>query len=100
MKTRTLYILLILLSGLIFPAEKAYTQKKVSVHLQNRPLKELLHTIQKNERLYLYVDPSVNIDKNISVSTEYSEPLTMLSQVDNTLSYRIIDNTHTRRHSP
>ena len=94
MKTRTLYILLILLTGLfLFPAEKARAQKKTSVHLQNRPLKELLHTIQKNERLYLYVDPSVNIDKNISVSTEYSEPLTMLSQVDNTLSYRIIDNT-------
>lgn len=72
MKTRTLYILLILLSGLIFPAEKAYTQKKVSVHLQNRPLKELLHTIQKNERLYLYVDPAVDTEKSITVSTHYT----------------------------
>ena len=48
MKTRTLYILLILLSGLIFPAEKAYTKKMVSVHLKNRPLNVLLHTILKN----------------------------------------------------
>ncbi len=93
MKTRTLYILLILLSGLIFPAEKAYTQKKVSVHLQNRPLKELLHTIQKNERLYLYVDPAVDTEKSITVSTHYTDPLALLREVDNTLSYRIVDNT-------
>lgn len=94
MKTRTLYILLILLSGLtLFSTEKACAQKKTSVHLQNRPMKELLHTIQKNERLYLYVDPTIDTEKRVSVSTHYTDPLTLLREVDNTLSYRIVDNT-------
>lgn len=94
MKTRTLYILLILLTGLIlFPTEKACAQKKISVHLQNRPLKELLHTIQKSERLYLYVDPAVDTEKPVTVSVHDTEPLTLLRKVDNTLTYDIIDNT-------
>lgn len=94
MKMRTLCLLLIILSGIFFfPIEKSCAQKKMSVHLQHKTLNDVLLTVQKNGRYYLYVDPSINTEKRISVSTQYTDPLAFLQQIDNSLSYEIIDNT-------
>ena len=94
MKMRTLCLLLIILSGIFFfPIEKSCAQKKMSVHLQHKTLNDVLLTVQKNGRYFLYVDPSINTEKRISVSTQYTDPLAFLRQIDNSLSYEIIDNT-------
>ena len=68
---RPLYLLLIILSGILFfPMEKSYAQKKMSVHLQHKTLNDVLLTVQKNGRYYLYIDPSINTEKRISISTQ------------------------------
>ena len=94
MKMRPLYLLLIILSGIhFFSMEKSYAQKKMSVHLQHKTLNDVLLTVQKNGRYYLYIDPSINTEKRISISTQYTDPVAFLQQIDNSLSYEIIDNT-------
>ena len=91
---RPLYLLLIILSGIhFFSMEKSYAQKKMSVHLQHKTLNDVLLTVQKNGRYYLYIDPSINTEKRISISTQYTDPVAFLQQIDNSLSYEIIDNT-------
>lgn len=43
--------------------------------------------------IFFMFDPSINTEKRISVSTQYTDPLAFLRQIDNSLSYEIIDNT-------
>ncbi len=94
MNIRILYILLsFLMGGIFFPTENISAQKYISMHIDRKPLGEVLIAVRNLSGYNLYVSPTVDVEKVVSVMLSHTDVMTLLQSLDRTLSYKIVDNT-------